>query len=92
MKEPSKLNKMHLPLELLQWKLLCKPRQTWRQPRKPREVLMRQEGDIKQKNQLTMLTAVKAEQDVIAAIIALQAAKELGYQGTDDLSLDRPDP
>ena len=39
-----------------------------------------------------MLTAVKAEQDVIAAIIALQAAKELGYQGTDDLSLDRPDP
>ena len=46
-----------------------------------REVLRRQEDDIKQQNQLTALTAMKAEQDVLAANIALQAAKELGYQG-----------
>jgi hypothetical protein len=46
-----------------------------------REVLRRQEEDIEQQNQLTALTAMQAKQDVLAANIALQATKELGYQG-----------
>jgi hypothetical protein len=46
-----------------------------------REVLRRQEEDFEQQNQLTALTAMKAKQDVLAANIALQATKELGYQG-----------
>ena len=45
------------------------------------KVLRRQEEDIEQQNQLTTLTAMKAKQDVLAVNIALQAAKELGYQG-----------
>ncbi len=46
-----------------------------------REVLRKQEEDIKQQNWLTALTAVKVKQDVLAANIVLQAAKELVYQG-----------
>ena len=46
-----------------------------------REVLRKEEEDIDQQNRLTALTAVKVEQDVLAANIVLQAAIELVYQG-----------
>ncbi len=44
------------------------------------EALMRKEEDIKQQKQATALAAMKAKEDLLAANIALQTAKELRFQ------------